>query len=86
MKVIHKLIESKIVPTLACLKINDTFMFVEYDLQTGPFLVIDHKGYCRSIVNHPNKRRFVLNLALNTIHHRTVTAKIVRVNCVIIVK
>lgn len=86
MKIMWRRILEKHEPILGNLKVGDTFMFVEYDETTGPFLVIGPKGYCYSKGAHKNARVFVLNLAENTIHHRTTSAKVQPVNCEIVVK
>lgn len=86
MKITWKPALEKHEPTLARLLIGDTFMFTEYDETIGPFLVIDQENHYLSKKYMPNIGVFVLNLAKNTIHHRTITAKVQPVNCEITVR
>ncbi len=73
--------------SLGNLKAGNTFMFVDYDLDTGPFLVINTQGYCRpKQMCYQNSKMFILNLATNTITHRTLSAIVRLVYCNVLVE
>ena len=86
MKIIRKAdVGEKQVPVLYDLTYGVTFMFVDYDLSTGPFLVIEPMGYCHSRIKHRKPKVFTLNLATNRISLRAVDARVRVVECAVVV-